>query len=703
MILAMKATLFSLCSLLSVSALCAEMNLAEVRPENQEFVVNLKDPEFTSGVVKTDKGGVVTAPGLRIQAKSIEYYNKIEHGVPVKRIVAEGDLMMEYLDRVFVGEKLEYDFVSKTGTLTQGKTFVNIWFIGGEEIRLNSDGSFVIYNGYITTSESQENTWEIKADAVKITRQHLLSARDIRFRFAKIPIFWLPSFKSNLKFFRDTPVRYKVLWDKGLGPRLSLRYRIYSWENFAAYLRFDYRITRGPGGAIETEYYSPDERTTFLTRSYGAYDKSFPNENGWRRYRFQGLFAHASKDERTHIHLQYDKFSDERMVSDFKSEDFEINTQKRSRLLIDHREDNVFGTLSLQPRINSFQSINQELPYVAMGIRPFSIGKTGIVSQNFASVAYLDYAFIGQLHPLVKNQHAARVETRNNLYRPTFLGPVMFSPMVGIVGIFYNNNFNRSAVGQVVGTYGGNINTRISRSYGVHKHLIEPYVSYLGYTHPKAAVNDHFIFDIEDGYTHLNLVRVGVKNSIYSKRRSTLLPTLWTDIYTYATFQARSFHRTFPKIYGAIQWNLPSVAFHGGIAWNIQEHVLDYGNILGLWTINASLALGLEYRHRSKFDWRKADHENFVVDFARTLEDLLASPMSDRRNTFLTRAHLRITPRWEVHLQSHHGWGRKTEPNYNGIKIDLFNMFTSTWQLRLGYEYTPNDPFRVTAGFKIIK
>ena len=242
----------------------------------QDLVIDLKNPTFSQGTITTEEGGVVSGPGIRIQARKISYTNKIEQGVRVQKIVAEGDLMMEYGERAFVGSRLEYDFVTKTGTLSHGKTFVDIWFLGGDKIELKEDGSFYISNAFITTCEDQNNTWEINAKSVNITEDKLLSAKNIRFRFLKVPLLWLPSFKSNLKAFSDPPIRYKVIWDKGLGPRVTMRYRVFSWRELNLFTRLDYRLKRGLGGAFESEYFSNDGRTTFVTRSYGAARQNIP-------------------------------------------------------------------------------------------------------------------------------------------------------------------------------------------------------------------------------------------------------------------------------------------------------------------------------------------------------------------------------------------------------------------------------------------
>lgn len=667
------------------------------------LVVDLKDPEFVSGVLRTDQGGVITAPGLRIQARKIEYTDKTIEGRRVQKVLAEGDLLLEYEGRFYVGSQLEFDLQNRRGTLLDGKTFIDIWFIGGEKIQLCEDGSFLVFGGYVTTSENPENAWEIRAGKVCISPNGLFSASNLRFNIGRIPFFWLPAFKSNLKFFRDTPLRFRLLWDKGIGPRLSLRTRIYSWDNFNAYLRFDYRLKLGPGAALETEYYSADELTQFITRSYGAYDKSFPDEKGRNRFRLQGLIHSSSFDERTTFHMQWDRMSDDRMVGDFKDSDFEINTQKCTYLQLDHLAEDAFGNLSVRPNINPFQSLNQELPYVAFGIRPLSIGKTGIIAENFASAAFLDYTYARQINDILKARRSGRLETDQLLYRPFHLGPLTLTPKVGLTGIFYTRSPEHHSIGQLVYRYGGELSTRLSRCTESSRHLVEPYFSYLGYSRPQAGVDNHFIFSISDGYVRLDQLRFGLRNFLYLYDDEPLLPMFEWDLYSYAFFGARSFSQTIPKVFTEVGFNRSNWALKATGGWNLQEKLLDYGNVRLLWTVNASLALGVEFRHRSSFDWRKADHEDYTLDFARPLSELLHSPLSDRRNTLLTKAHIRFTPRWNMQIETHHGWGRKHEPNYNGAKVEFYTMLTSTWQLRVSYEYTPYDPFRISYNFRLIR
>lgn len=667
-----------------------------------DLVINLKEPVFSHGVIQTDQGGIIRAPGLRIQAQKISYVNRIENGHPIQKVVAEGNLLLEYQGQFFVGDKLEFDFHTRTGMVTEGRTYTGIWFVGGKKFELNEDGSFVIHDAYFTSSENMEKTWNIDANRININKEKLLTAENIRFRFFKIPVFWIPSFKTNLKIIKNTPARYKVIWDKGLGPRVSGRWRVFSSEYSDVYFRADYRLSRGPGVALESEYYSNDTLSTFLTKNYVAHDKTVPDESGQWRYRFQGLFHTQSKDEWTYAHMTWDKLRDDKMPGDFKNDDFEINTQLRTILDVHHTSDLYTGNFRVQPRINSFQSLTQMLPLARIGVHPLSIGRTGIIVYNNFQAGYLDYSYAGDLTKVVKDFDSVRIETDNTFYRPIHLNPVVLTPNVGYVGIFYSKNPQHDTVMQNVLGYGVDARTRVFQNFSRYCHIIEPYLAFQGLSHPTVKVDKYFIFNIDDGYAHINMFKVGVKQSFFSRKRPSFAPTMVLDLFSYAFFHEKVYHTTFPKVYGNFDWNLRNLNFHAYACWNVNENVLDYSNFLASWTVNEDFAIAVEYRHRSKFDWRKSNHDNFVMDFARTLDSLLHSPISDGRNTALARFELRLTPQWSVHYQAHAGWGRRNEPNYNSQRVDLVTLFSTHWKGRVSYEHMPNDD-RFTYDIKLVK
>jgi hypothetical protein len=655
----------------------------------EDYDINLKDPVFSNGTISTDQGGIISNPGLRIQARHIEYTNKTEDGVAIRKISAEGDLLVEFEGRVFTGKKLSYDLITKTGTMLDARTSTEFYYIGGEEIELQEDGSFSVNNGYLTTVESRDSWWwEIRSAHIDINNRGLLTAKNIKFKYYDVPVFWIPSFKLNTKVVKDSPVRYRMIWDQVLKQKVSMRYLLYSTETFDLFGRLDYRFRRGPGAAIETDYHSRDKRTVFQTKNYGAHDKVVDDEHGDKRYRFQGLVKTRSSDEKTKAYMCYDKLSDDKMPQDFKGDDFELNTQKRTILWVSHHQDNYFAHMNIQPRINDFQNMNQQLPLVDFSLRPFPLGNSKIIFDNRFSAGYLDYVYSPQLAKELTSTKAGRFETNNTLYRHFSMGPVNFTPSAGFIGIFYTNNPHHHGTGQALGNFSFDLNTNLYKSYTGFKHTVQPYLRYRGLTSPTSPTHNHYIFSIEDGYAHENLFRPGVFQAFYPVKHS-LLPTVTLDLYTNVFVGHTQFGRTVPKLYTTWDFSYPSWHVATDIVYNMQELLWDRTNIKSEWTISENAAFSVEFRHRSKYDWRKADHDNYILDIDRSIDELLRSPLSDGRDTLLSHFQFRFSPLWTCHIDTHHGWGRRNEPRYDSYEIKLSTLLTGRWQVSVGYKYTP--------------
>lgn len=677
--------------------------------EPHQFTVNLKDPEYKDGVISTDQGGVITSPELRIQARHIIYINKMEKGKPVHQVIAEGDLMLDNGGRIYVGRRLEYDFITKTGIVYEGVTAVDLWFLGGEKIRLNPDRGFYLYNAFITTSESQNADWKIQSRELEINRKSLLAAKNVTFRFFDTPIFWLPAFKSNLKSIAEAPVRYRVEWDKGLWPKFSMRYRVYSWENLDLFFRLNVRPSRGAGAALESDYRSPSKRTKFQTKSYVDHDAFYRDTNPDQsrfHFRLQGLYQTHSPDEHSQVYLTYDKLSDRNMQSDFKSRDFEVSTIKETILKIRHEEDWMILGVNARPRINSFQGLKQELPASFWTPHPFTWGKTGIISENRFKLSYLDYVSAKDIESSVPDFHSMRLCTHNELYRPFTYKGWSFTPLIGLKGIFYNKTRRGGSAFQGVLNYEAFLDLTLRKHYPTYQHVLKPYIHYKGLTHPTLSPDTPYIFSLYDGYNRLYQLRSGVRNLFYSKKYPLFEPNFIADVYLYAFFADRTFKKTIPKIHGNLTWNFPSVAITSRIGWNMEEAVFDFTNVGLAWTINENFAFKTEFRHRSRFEWRHNDPENYIMEVTRGIPELLRSPLSDGRNTLLTRLQLKIAPQWTARVESHIGWGRGGEPNYNEVKVELITLISTSWKLRLNFIHSPaphkkNDRF--TFAFSLVK
>lgn len=652
------------------------------------ITVDLREPTYAEGVLTTDKGGVINGPDLRVQAQHIRYTRQAPHYT----IEAEGNLILEFGEYVFVGEKLFYDFVKQEGIITCGRTQSGPWFFGGETIELRSDKSYVITNGYVTTSERDEPEWALLSSHATVWDEQYLQAKHVQLRFFDFPILWVPSLKANLDSIFDSPIRYRFKWGGRQGPRFGLTYEIFSWERWKTFIRFDYRITRGPGGGFETYYHSLDGKTQFQSINYVAKDSSLLDPDEKVRYRFEGVYEKELTEYRTNILMTYDKVSDIEMPGNYYDRDFDFETSERTQLLVDRHDDDWIASFYSRVRVNNFETVKQELPTIYFDSRPTVLGRSNIIVDHWARLSYLNFRYANNLEN-VHDFSSSRIEYRPTVYRSFLMGPINWTPELGGVSIFYGNSPKREEEKLLLqGKAGCTLSTQLYRHYTHFKHVIEPYTSYFYYSKPSVEPNEHYIFDIDDGWYQLNQLTVGVGNSFYRKEESCVSRPFYADIYSHAFFDSKNIKPVVPYLYGRFMFFfLPTLRELIETAWDFRHHQMAYFNIRVDWTYNADFALGTEYRHRNAYAWRKVDQENFFLEAFRSEKSLRHSPLSDRRDTLLFHMFYRFHPNWVAEISSRNGWDRLLEPHYAEYEINLLTTIQTAWHLKISFQHQEDD------------
>lgn len=699
-----------------VLCLCTWCSLLHAKEDflHKEITLQLKEPEYHDGIISSQHGGIVQGEGFRLQGEHITYTKQTQNSREIHKITAEGSLMLDYHGQIFVGDYLEYDFLSGTGYVLQGKTSIGVWWVSGKKILLHADKSFEVLGAAITTSEDNQAVWEMTAETVRLSQDDYLSTKNIQFRVLNMPVFWIPSFKTNLnRSNNETPLRYALSWDAGQGPQISFRYRVYSWEGLELFLRADYRYARGPGGAVEMDYISPDQITRFQSKNYIAHDTFYKDDKPNKkrtRFRLQGLYTTHSKDGKGHLDVVYDKISDKNLPGDFKPDDFELSTEKQTKVTARYLQHHYIAGFNVKPRINPFDGFKQELPVLKMNVKALKLGSSPFVLNNQFNLAYLNYVYSNQLvnmppniAAVLKDFHSVRVETHQELLLPLRYQSMTLTPNAGLIGILYNNSPTKHSANQLVITYGADLNAQFSRRFALCEHVAMPYVKYIGINHPLKNYHEVYIFDINDGYHRLNMLKLGINNFFYGKHSSPFLPTVQCDLYALGFLADKTFRIPFPKAGIVFGWHQSNLRMSCDVRWNFNNHVLDFSNLALGYTVNANIALNLEFRHRSRFDWRKDNHQNFILDVTQPIPELLDSPLSDGRNVLLTKAEVKLTPTWLCRIQMHNGWGRKNQPGYTEAKVDLLGLLSSAWRLKLSYMYTTRGASHFGVGLDLVK
>lgn len=653
------------------------------------IIVDLREPTYADGVVTTDKGGVITGPHLRIQAIHLSYSRKSSDDVSASSIEASGDLIVEFGEYVFVGEKLIYDFQEKRGIIYNGRTAVGPWYFGGEQLELRPDGSYVLYNGYATTSEKDIPDWGVYSGAVVVESDRYLKATQLQVKILNFPILWVPSLRANLDSIFDTPIRYRVRCGGNQGPRFGITYEIFSWERWKTFVRFDYRLTRGPGGGLETRYRSLDRKTEFQSISYLAKDSAVITPHEKSRYRFEGIFRKAMDDNKTKVLFSYDKISDRDMPGSYYDNDFAYTTSERTQLLIRREEENWIGNFYTRVRVNSFQTVKQELPTLEMNFKPYEFKHTGLIIDQQANASYLNFEYSKNLEH-VHGYASSRFEYRPSLYRPFAFGQFFtLTPEIGGVAILYGNSPEKDPEYLGLGIAGFDLKSQLYRFYGSLKHVIEPYTNYRYYSSPTSSPHQHYIFDISDGWTRLNYLTFGVRNAFFAKKcDSCVSRVVSADLYSYAYFDQHKMRQTIPRVYGDFVFvTSPTLRYTLDMAWDLEHDKMYYYNFRTDWTYSADFALAAEYRHRDSYSWRKVDPDNFFLDLFHSEKRLHHSSLSDRRDTVLLHLFYRFHPNWALEASTRQGWNRKREPSYVEYELNLLTTIQSAWNIRFALEH----------------
>lgn len=667
------------------------------REIEEGIVVDLRNPVYTDGVLVTDQGGVLTAPGFRVQAQTLTYTQHLECDPPIYTVECSGNILMDYGQWTVVGEYLYYDFITHTGYVINGRTAQPPWYVGGEEVLLLDTGEVMALNAYITTSEGEHPDVVLRSPKITLTPNKVVNAKDLNLWVEKIPLFWFPTMNIDLDNQGRSPFAVKFGWGGFMGSHLSLLYQFLSWNEFKGVARLDGFFGHGLGAGIETRYNPKFKPTEWYTRSYYAHDISIDDREKRDRYRLQGTYYDCIRG--TRVNGMYDYVSDPEMAADFSIQDFDLPTAGRTQLELRKQENSWIANVFARVRVNDFQSVNQELPTFAMHWHPFEVPSTGIMVENTFRAGYLDYVFSEDVDNAI-DFHSARVATYPRLYRPFFFGPFTATPEAGFIGIGYTNSPGGGSVGQAIGELGFRFDTALSKCYSSVKHVLEPYTHYRYLTQPRVSTDRHYIFTIDDGYDRLNLLRVGCENSFFTHAPCGIARPLWIDLWTNIFFNEKTIPQAVPKGYLKVDWEPTPylfTQFHG--AWNFRHGLADFYNARIDWTLSEDLAFGLEYRHRSRYDWRKGDFYNFILETVRTEAELLASPLSDQRDTFLFRTFLRLTPEWDAKFDLRHGT-RRTQPSFLEYQLEVSTIFFSHWRFAFIYEKREADN-RYSASLKL--
>lgn len=560
------------------SPLLAPDFLDFAKPSDDPYVINgdrlmhdrTNDVAYAVGNAVVSRGGeVLCADAVRVTMSNRMAYAEgnvsVSRGVDVLKCDrlrmdmasniawAVGNVELARSNDVWKGEALTYDFKTHHASIDafQGESppFM-VWAPSAEQ---RGSNILVLHNAILSTCTNTKDHlhFYIKANTLTVTQGESLKISGATWYLGSIPVLYLPGWYRDMNSrigFRIRP-GYASRWGGFLLTSYILRPA--SWLESETHL--DYRTRRGIAGGQDFSWRSEDSGVKGLFSVYYANDRDpideedDPVKDSLENQRYRWRLTHQwdiSTSDQFMLNLDY--LSDTDVVEDF----FVSGRASRREYLpenyaaIVRRDDAYSAGILYRRRLNDFYSLVDRKPEISLSVYRTAIGGSGFYYESDSAASLLEQtvAETAKGDPY----ESARVDSNNRLYYPLrpFNG-LSLVPRVGYRMTYYSetpppeDDAEPGATGggvlRRIPEYGMEASLRISRVWPdaerPYRHVVEPYADYTRVLEPSVGPDELYQFDDIDGLNLTNNVKIGVRNTLQTKRDD--VPCTLADVNLY--------------------------------------------------------------------------------------------------------------------------------------------------------------------------
>ncbi|AAC67946.1 Organic solvent tolerance protein OstA [Chlamydia trachomatis] len=635
-----------------------------------------------TGIMDVEDGVLHIHDDLRLQANKAYVENRTDCGI---KIVAHGNVMVNYRGKILICDYLEYYEDTDSCLLTNGRCSLYPWFIGGSTITI-SPSSIIIHKGYISTSEGPQKHICLSGDYLKYSSDSVLSMGPSRLSICNTPVLLLPQISIMPMEIPKPPITFRGGSGGFLGSYLGVSYSPISKKHCSTTLFLDGFFKHGIGLGYNMRFSSQENPSNAINiKSYYAHRLAIDSSGAKDRYRLHGDFTFSK--ERAHLAGEFHLSDSWETVVDIFPNNFSLKNTGPTEVSLSWRDNNLFGKMTSSVKVNSFQNVKQELPQAILHHRPVRIRRSRIFLENRLEAGFLDFHFSSNIPG--SNFSSWRFSSAHKVYRGLVLPIGTLTPSLSGTAIYYTRMLSPNAAHcQLSGSLSFDYRVALQKEYRHARHIVEPFCSFLKTTRPVLSSDEPHIFSIKDAFHSINLLHVGLESKVLNKHSTPSHLKLWTT-YIFDEPHAKD---TFPKT--ACWFSLPLTLQNTlslDAEWIWKKSRWDHLNVIWEWILNDNLGLTLEFLHRSKYGFIKCAKDNYTLDVSRSLDTLLASPLSDRRNLITGKLFVRPHPHWNYNLNLRYGWHRPDSPSYLEYQMILGHKIFEHWQLFSVYEKREAD------------
>lgn len=480
--------------------------------------------------VATASGNVVVTSG-----ENTIYADHMKMDRGTQKGEADGHVYMDTPQFKVDADSAKVNLNTQTGTFENARIWNDPFMIAGPNVEKVSDTHVQMQNGYLTTCDHDEPHFRLQMKRMDYYQGDKAVARGVKIYAGPVPVMYLPRYTQDLKnkpWFTFAPGH-----SKDLGYFLLTRSRMKINDYWTFTLRVDAYERTGLAWGMENRYAVPGYGAGLL-RTYFINERQIAAKHPWNlkteptvvNERYQVEWRHKwDVDDRTNVLWQYYRVSDAVILPRYFEREFRADGDVSTYFLLTRAMP--AGTLSfrIDHRVNRFERAVDSTPYIEYSLQGHALGASGFYLDSTDSFANLVKR---EPSPTEDRRKTMRFNTNNDVYYPTHISFVQFTPIVGGDLTYYSRTpdlYHPTNVVRTMFKTGANLSARFFKVFDLPgglfgsdikrmRHVIAPMVSYRYQHKPSFDPSRLNQFDGIDALDQLHDITFSIENKLQGKR-----------------------------------------------------------------------------------------------------------------------------------------------------------------------------------------
>ncbi|MFA5725127.1 MAG: LptA/OstA family protein [Candidatus Omnitrophota bacterium] len=503
--------------------------------KSQPMIINGDNVEYSA-----DAQEVIASGNVEIISGDTKLTcQKLTVNTQTKEGIASGHARLEDKKGIVEGEKLIYNFQTKTGSIIDAQFRANPFFGKARRVDKEGDKEIVAHYGYATTCSFDRPHYRISSKQINIIPQEKIQTKDDYLYLGPVPLMYLSRFNQT---FEKPLMHVSVLPGKrkDWGPYLLSEWRYNIKDNIYARMYLDYRNKLGWAEGLGLNYTktaigSGDFKFYYSKESPSTVPAGHPTS--YQRYLLR-LRHKWDIDNQTNFIAEVYKISDEKrkyddqanILKDYFYREYEKDSEPLTYALFHHSFTYSSIDFLAQKRINHWYDQLDKLPEIKYTLPSIKLGDTPFYFENYTTfTSFNKKAATAPASP--DDLTVTRLDTVNKISIPTRIAFLRVSPFVKVQETVYDKSATGSSLpARSIFYAGADISTKFYRTFNIQtnvfgldlnglRHIITPTIGYSYNPEPTVSANKLLQIDGVDLLASSNAATLQLSNKLQTKRK----------------------------------------------------------------------------------------------------------------------------------------------------------------------------------------